>query len=167
MSGEERTIAVARHYAEVVAACRKRLAELEITHETLDAIAGLQSGYAGKLLCEPPIKRMGPLTMFLVFEALGMQVAFQEDTAALGRVKTRLVRRMFARRIHGRSVHKPMTIVLQPDILAKGRRRGGENSRKYMSRRQAKRLAREAARIRWSKARAADTSAKAARQCAE
>ena len=28
MSAEERTIAVARHYAEVVAACRKRVAEL-------------------------------------------------------------------------------------------------------------------------------------------
>ena len=27
MSAEERTIAVARHYAEVVAACRKRVAE--------------------------------------------------------------------------------------------------------------------------------------------
>lgn len=166
MSGEARTIAVARHYAELVAACRKRVAELDITHAELDHLAGLQDGYASKLLCEPPMKRMGPLTMFLVFEALGMQVAFQDDSAALDRIKTRLVRRMFPRRMPGRSVHDPMIIVLQPDLLAKARRRGGENSRKYMGRRQAKRIAKQAARIRWAKVRAADTSAAKARRSA-
>lgn len=151
MSGEARTIAIARHYAELVAACRKRVAELDITHAELDHLAGLQDGYASKLLCEPPMKRMGPLTMFLVFEALGMQVAFQDDSVALDRVKTRLVRRMFPRRMPAGSKHDPITIVLERDFLAINQRKGGHARAQKLGRRRLKRIAQQAARIRWAK----------------
>ena len=63
-----RVVATASHYHELLQTIRDRVVELEITHETLDAVAGLQSGYASKLLSNPPIKRMGPFTQFIILQ---------------------------------------------------------------------------------------------------
>jgi hypothetical protein len=68
-----RIVATVSHYYELLQTIRDRVSELGITHETLDAVAGLQSGYASKLLANPPIKRMGAFTQFIVLQALGMK----------------------------------------------------------------------------------------------
>jgi hypothetical protein len=44
-----------RDYTSLLRVLRQRVADLDITHQTLDSICGLQSGYSSKLLCEPPM----------------------------------------------------------------------------------------------------------------
>ena len=64
--------------------------ELRITNETIDAVAGLPNGYASKLLCEPPMQRMGALSLGLILGAMGYSIQLIEDAEALARVKGRL-----------------------------------------------------------------------------
>jgi hypothetical protein len=56
-----RVVASVSHYHELINAVRDRIVELDITHETLDAVAGLQSGYTSKLLSNPPIRPFTPI----------------------------------------------------------------------------------------------------------
>ena len=81
------------HSEQMLKAIRTRVEELNISHETLDHLAGLQSGYAGKILCNPPIKRMGAFTLFLVLQALGLSVVLVENTDLLKALKSRLIAR--------------------------------------------------------------------------
>src|SRR5436853_70655 len=84
----------ARHLGELLDVLRERVAELQISHETLDAVAGWQSGYASKLLCNPPMKRISPFMTYLALQALGLRMIISEDAEALARVKLRLARRL-------------------------------------------------------------------------
>lgn len=147
-------LGTAQNYTQYLKLVRARVAELGITHETLDAVAGLQSGYASKILCDPPMKNMGPFTMFMVMEALGMQVALLHDGEAYDRVKSRLVRRLRPRQLNG-AKHTAITISLGPDFLRQIGRKGGRNRGKVLSRRQLKRIAKMGARARWAKVNAA------------
>jgi hypothetical protein len=90
---QPRIIATASSYDAFLQTIRDRVAELGITYETLDAISGLQSGYTGKLLAQIPIRRMGPIVLFLVLQSLGLQLGLLEDRNALRAVATRLVPR--------------------------------------------------------------------------
>jgi hypothetical protein len=64
-----------RDEAELLAAVRARLIELNITYETLDAAAVLPERYSSKLLCSPPIKHMGPAMLWNVLGTLGLKVS--------------------------------------------------------------------------------------------
>ena len=58
-----------------MAAIRARCAELQITYETLDAVAVLPERYCSKLLCDPPIKHMGALTLWNILGTLGFEIS--------------------------------------------------------------------------------------------
>ena len=88
-----RIIAQAESYEAFLGAIRQRVIALGITHETLDAISGLQSGYTSKLLANPPIRRMGPIVLYVVLQSLGMKIALVEDCEALRAIASRLVPR--------------------------------------------------------------------------
>ena len=64
-----------RDEAELLAAIRARLIELNVTYETLDAAAVLPERYSSKLLCSPPIKHMGPAMLWNVLGTLGLKVS--------------------------------------------------------------------------------------------
>jgi hypothetical protein len=53
---------------------RARANDLKLSRESIDAIAGLQPGYAAKLLSPRPIKKLGPLSIPLVLPVLGMKL---------------------------------------------------------------------------------------------
>lgn len=76
--------------SEMLAAIRVRKAALGITHETIDAIAGLPCGYTSKLLCDPPLKRMGALSLGLILASLGYSIELVPDDDAFERVRSRL-----------------------------------------------------------------------------
>jgi hypothetical protein len=92
-----RIIAQASDYEGFLDAIRQRVADLNITHETLDAVSGLQTGYSSKLLAKPPIRRIGPLVLYVVLQSLGMKIALVEDREALRAVASRLVPRKVPR----------------------------------------------------------------------
>ena len=97
MADPPRVISVASDYAAFLQAIRDRVAELNITHQTLDQISGLQEGYSSKLLCDPPIRRTGPLVLFILLQALGMKLGLLEDREALEAISTRLIPRKVPR----------------------------------------------------------------------
>jgi hypothetical protein len=53
---DPRQLAEIRTYDDLLAAIRLRIAELDIAQATVDDVAGVQSGYIGKLLAKPPLK---------------------------------------------------------------------------------------------------------------
>jgi hypothetical protein len=79
-----------RSYNDLVEAFRRRRDELDISYETLEQVAGLQPGYAAKLLVHPPMRRVGPLSLSLLLGGLGLRLTVSEDPGALERVRRRL-----------------------------------------------------------------------------
>jgi hypothetical protein len=147
-----RIVATVSHYAELLQTIRNRVAELEITHETLDAVAGLQSGYTSKLLCSPPIKRMGAFTQFIVLQALGMKLLAVEDPKQLARVQSRLIKRQVARRpIPSGSRHSVIKFEIGPDLLRQMQSKGGKACMARMTPKQRSAFERKAARARWDR----------------
>ena len=65
-------VAVARTYDDLVEACRVRRKELQLAQITVDDIAGLQTGYTGKLECGD--KRMGAMSLSCLLGALGLEL---------------------------------------------------------------------------------------------
>jgi hypothetical protein len=99
--------------ADLVAVIRARALELNITHETIDAISGLQSGYFSKIAAG--MKGIGSITWACLLPALGLKVVVHEDLEALARVKDRLTPRVFPRRAeHWRDRVKQPPLRLAP-----------------------------------------------------
>lgn len=90
---EPKSLATVRDYDGLIAAIRARREELDVSLQTIDEVSGVQSGYAGKLLCNPPMKHLGPMSLGVILGTLGLMLVVVEDPEALARVRGRLVRR--------------------------------------------------------------------------
>lgn len=88
-----RIIATARTYDELLAALRLRIAELNVSTETIDSVAGLPERYTVKLFAPVPVKGLGRVSMGLLLGALGLKLDVVVDDAAYARVRDRLVQR--------------------------------------------------------------------------
>jgi len=80
-------------YDGLVAAIRARMCELGVTNETVDAIAGLQSGYTGKLLAPNATKHMGRMSLGVILQGLALKLIVVEDAEAAEKMKGRWIRR--------------------------------------------------------------------------
>lgn len=76
-------------YLDLVRILRSRVAEVNSTFENIDLLAGLTPRYTGKLLCDPPIKSMGVMSLFALLGALALRIRIEPDDAALARLKAR------------------------------------------------------------------------------
>ena len=76
-----RRLAIVRDSQELAAALRARAEELQLSRRELDRLAGLADGYAAKLLCDPPVRRMAPESLFLLAGALGVRITLSRDSA--------------------------------------------------------------------------------------
>ena len=144
-----RQVAVVRHYGQFLDVIRQRIDEIGITHLTLDAAAGLQTGYSSRLLLEPnpeahPMKRMGAFVMFQVMEALGLELVLRENPLVLEQIKPELVQRRRPRMLGRSSV-----LIFRPDELRLNGLKGAAARNKNLSPAQRTRIARKAARARW------------------
>jgi hypothetical protein len=130
---------------------RLRAEALAMTRESIDELAGLQPGYAAKVLAPRPIKRMGSLSMGLMLPALGMKLVAIVDEEALERL------RRFGPKRHAGAASHAGTVRYQISRreLRKRQRKGGHNSRKYLPKSKVRALARKAGlagnKKRWSK----------------
>jgi hypothetical protein len=75
--------------ADFLTALRITRDERQLTHETIDEIAGLPSGYCGKLLAPEPIKNLGWLSFGLVLNAFGKMLLLVDDEEQIRRIKHR------------------------------------------------------------------------------
>jgi hypothetical protein len=81
---------------ELVAAVRARRDELNISHESIDALAGLAGGHFSKLVCDPPIKGFGELSLKSVLGALALRIVvvrIEEDPDQRARMAKRWIKR--------------------------------------------------------------------------
>ena len=87
------TLKLLRSPEDIVAALRARRDELNISHETIDAIALWADGYCSKVLAPKPMKGLGELSLPSLLEALGVALVLVEDSAAADRVRQKWVER--------------------------------------------------------------------------
>jgi hypothetical protein len=134
------------HSDALLAAIRKRIDELQITYETLEAISGCQSGYCAKILGRPPAKRVQLYTAFLLIEALGLRVKLEEDPELTERLRHRWTKRRLTKAVMlpaGRIKEFP------PDFYRYISRLGNEARSRKISPSRRSELARHAAMARW------------------
>jgi hypothetical protein len=142
-------IAIARNYAELVDAFRKRCHELGAAMEQLDEIAGLPARYVSKLLAPVSVKAFGPISLGPLLGSLGVKLVMVEDPEAFARVKRRLVRSAHAgsKMLARRNRHGGFQMWRgNPDLARKIRMRQILKQTPQQRRRTAK----HAAMIRWS-----------------
>lgn len=72
---------------------RDRVRELQTTHEQIDAVSGLQSGYASKILAPVPIKGLGKTSLGPMLQTLGLALVVVRDDEQFARIKERLAKR--------------------------------------------------------------------------
>jgi hypothetical protein len=85
-------LAVVRTRDELVELIRLRRDELNISHETIDALGGLSDNYFSKLVCDPPMKGFGEMSLGAVLKALALGIAavvITEDPAQAKRMASR------------------------------------------------------------------------------
>jgi hypothetical protein len=143
-------IAEFSNYDELINALRIRAAELNLSGETVDAVSGLPARYTQKLLGPQQIRRLGSTSLGPFLGALAVRCLIVEDRAALERLRRQTTPRksQYARTgMRAGSVQ----ILLTRTFMQKIRKKGGQNSRKYLPKRLVKQLARKAALARWGK----------------
>jgi hypothetical protein len=146
----ERVIAQFNSYEGMLAAMRLRAKEREIAigSDNVAALTGLPAFYFGKLLSPKAPRRIGSISMAPVMAILGVKLVMVEDPETMARYASRLHKRD-ENFVHAATVH----FALSGKHMRAIRRKGGLNSRRYMSAREARALARRAAHARWAKAR--------------
>jgi hypothetical protein len=60
-------------------AARARAEQLNVSREDIDELAGLTGGLSSKLLCDPPLSRMGWQSAPKLLAALGLKLIIAED----------------------------------------------------------------------------------------
>jgi len=74
-------------------AFRERVEDLEITRLALDEAGGFTPGYAAKLLCVPPMKRIGQDSLPKMLKATGMALVLVVDDERFAPVKAKMAKR--------------------------------------------------------------------------
>jgi hypothetical protein len=82
---------------ELLAAIRKRIDQLELTHEVVEELAGLPRGYGAKVWSDTPPKRISAHTLFWVLQSLGLRMRLEVDPALVAKLQHRWVPRKMAR----------------------------------------------------------------------
>jgi len=160
-----------RSMPELIDALRARAHELQLTHQTIDSVAGLQDGYTSKLLAPKAIKNLGPVSFEAMLGALGLAVVVVEDPEQVKRVEGRWTKRERpARRpasITASIEHEvPMTLQVtpafkrlldRPDFLQRLTSAGGKARAEKLSPFRRRMIAKKAARTRWNRERERST----------
>jgi len=165
-----------RSMDELIAALRARLIELQLTHSTVDGIAGLQDGYTSKLLAPKPIKNLGPVSFEALLGALGVAVVVVEDPEQIKRVEGRWTKRerplrqpklltaSISASIEAEvPLQLPVTpaikrLICNPEFMKQIAVSGGKSRAIKLSPFKRARIAKRAARIRWQRERERKTA---------
>ena len=124
----ETVLAEIRDYGDLHKCLRQVAVDREITREGIDAVAGLQPGYAGKLLSPVPMKRLGPASMGAVFGALGVKLFAVVDDEAVAKYRSQVDANKRVRPLHELRPEIPEHVKqLVEDELRKKRRKWGRN----------------------------------------
>jgi hypothetical protein len=87
---EQQPFAIVNNYADLVAAIRERVRQLDVTMESIDETAGLASRHTSKLLAPEAPRRFGPVSLGPVLQVLGLKMVLTVDDEQFDRIKHRL-----------------------------------------------------------------------------
>lgn len=137
--------ATASDHNALLAAIRRRIDELELPHQVVEHLAGLQNGYLTKVIANPPPKRASPFTLFLIVQALGLDMQLVENPQVMERLRPRYEKKKLKRKIRpaGRIVE------LTPDFYKRISRMGNDARSRKLTPECRSELARVAAGARW------------------
>jgi len=68
-----------RSWSELQVALRHRAETLDVSHEMLGDLSGLQSGYCAKPLSQNPVRQIGRVFLGALLDALGLKLILAED----------------------------------------------------------------------------------------
>lgn len=134
-----------RVYADLHEIMRTRAVDLQMSRETIEARSGITGGLVHKILAVDPSKRLGDKNMPKMLRGMAMKLIAVVDEEAEAQIISDEPKRNVGCSMHAGTVH----IKFSKRRLRKMQRNGGQNSRKYLSKRQRTRLAKKAARARW------------------
>lgn len=145
-------IATFNSWPDFLAAMRLRAEELKIavTSPDIAKVSGLPDALFAKILSPKSPRGITRMSMEPVLSLLGVRLAMIEDPITMQRYTSRLKKRTESF-VHSSTVHLIFTHL----ELRRRQRKGGQNSRKYMTTREASAIARKAALARWARARGA------------
>ncbi len=143
---------------------RARAEELNLSRNTLDEIAGLPAGYCAKLLADPPVRDIGPTSLWPLLGALGLAFAAIEDEAAM--VRTRKAPKRKMRWNWGMNWRNVGANAKALALLSQWGRNGAEIALSHMTAEQRSIRSSKAAKARWRKVRKAARVATIARAAA-
>jgi len=157
---DERALATVTDYDEMIGALRARMAELGVTNETIGAIAGLASGYVGKLLAPSRIKNLGGTSFGLMLQSLGLKLIVVEDAKTTAKMRLRWAMREKAQ--------PTRTIVRMPRATwlfsARSGRRVRKRYLKKLSKSERSQIGTRLVQARWQREREKETRQRLARQ---
>lgn len=149
---EEKRIASVCDYDGLIAALRTRKAELGLSDSFLDELTGLQSGYTGKIFGPKQVKKLGPVSLGLLLQALGLKIVLLEDPETLAKHRERHEKRD-ERRVHLGNHAKPLSMKslarMNKHTFRAAGKRGGLASLVTMAAEERTARAQRAARARW------------------
>jgi len=131
---------------------RNRIEQIGITHEGLDTISGLTSGYSSKLLSIPPVKNLSLDSLVLLAAASGYALAFVENPRMLNRVKQEAKNRKLIREKSTHWRNKKAYALLIERSIEFGKTGGQKSAAARMIKltpAKRRRIARRAAKGRW------------------
>jgi len=148
--------------ADLLDVIRAKRDALNISHETIDNLAGLPAGYTSKVLAPIPIRGIGYTSLGDILGALAIALVPVEDTAQRIKVEGRWQKRKRPQKLASASISASILsgVQITPELQAKLgltehmkkiASSGGKRRAKLMGKRARQRAASHAARMRWSK----------------
>ena len=134
------------NYEELINSLRNRASELNLSGEQIDRRAGVADRYTEKLLRQPPIRRLGAISLGPFLGALAVRGLLIEDRVALEKLRRQTTPRdlRFVRAA-------PRTIIFTVRYFKKIGRLGAQARINNSTEEQRREWARAAANARWQK----------------
>lgn len=131
-------------------AMRERADVVAMSRQTLDELAGLASGHSAMLLCTPPQKGFGLMSMFSMAGALGGTIAIIEDPRAMEKM-LRYPKRDERRVQRGKHWRNAKAVSIMREMAKKNGKLGVAARMTKLSPKRRSQIARKAAKARWRK----------------
>jgi hypothetical protein len=147
MDAATQIIAEIRSLADIHDALRARFEALELSRITIGAAAGLTDGHASKLLSPVPVKRFGDVSLWPTLEVAGVKLCLVE---ALARVTSKLAKRA-RNAVRCQRVSTHMVEASRAVVLREAASKAGTARMAKLTTAARKRLAKAAAKARWSR----------------
>lgn len=148
-TSERRELGTIRSYSDLLAAFRAQVANLNINYAMLDELAGYTSTYSTKVLAADPARHFSADLFNAYLEALCIDLVAYHNPKKHEKLREKFKHKLVERETLPAKHSAAVVVKFSRRYLHRIAKKGGHNSRKYMSEEQATALARKASLARW------------------